>query len=247
MTRIQAIEDNRGYEIIAGVHGIPFWYCWHNQFSRRSDDRAQLFLPWHRAYLHYLDLALNDFVEEGTIAQPWWDWTITREIPQAYEADEIDGNDNPLRRYRMNLTVPNGPPIRRFTRRDPGGHPFATLPTTQAWENALADDDWSSFSDTMQGLHDAVHVWVGGSDGDMGSVATAAFDPIFYAHHAMVDRAWYLWQVRHGINTIPENLLDFVLDPFPQTVRDVLDTKSLGYEYADEVVPIDPVEPDLVG
>jgi len=242
MRRIQAISDNRGFDIIAGVHGAPFWYCWHHQFSRRSDSRAQLFLPWHRAYLHYLDLALNDFAEGG-VAQPWWDWSDLPEVPDSYAVHEIDGQDSPLRRYRMNIDLPTGD-IRRFTRRRPGQNPFARLPSAAAVQAALDDDDWSSFSDAVQDMHDSVHGWVGG---DMGDTTTAAYDPVFYAHHAMVDRIWYLWQVRHGINTVPTELLDTVLDPFAMTVRDVLDTRALGYEYADTAIRIDAVEPDPVG
>ncbi|WP_172292388.1 tyrosinase family protein [Pseudoruegeria sp. HB172150] len=243
MRRIQGISDNRGYNIIAGVHGAPFWYCWHHQFSRRSDNRAQLFLPWHRAYLYYLDLALNDFVEEGGVAQPWWDWTAIREVPEGYEATDIGGEESPLRRYRMNIDLPTGD-IRRFTRRRPGQNPAARLPTETEVATALNDNDWSSFSDRVQNMHDHVHGWVGG---DMGDTTTAAYDPVFYAHHAMVDRIWYLWQIRNGINTITGSLLDIVLDPFAMTVRDVLDTRALGYEYADTAEQIPPVDPVPVG
>ncbi len=241
MRAIQDISDNRRYNFIAGIHGAPSHYCWHHQFSRRSDVRAQVFLPWHRAYLHALDLALNDFSDDD-IAQPWWDWTTLRDVPDSYSATQIDGRDNPLRRFRMNLGLPNGP-LRRNTRRRPGRNPFVDLPTAREFENAIDDDDWSSFSDKLQGLHDDVHVWVGG---DMGSTTAAAYDPIFYAHHAMVDRAWYLWQLKHGINNIPNALLDFVLEPFALNVRDVLDTRTLGYEYADQVIPVEPVSPVLV-
>lgn len=242
LTRIQGISDNRGYNIIAGVHGAPFWYCWHHQFSRRSDTRAQIFLPWHRAYLHYLDLALNDFSEDGMIAQPWWDWTQTRELPEAYRVTDIAGQPNPMRRFRIDIDSSQGP-IRRFTRRSAGDNPFIQLPTAAEVEAALSDSDWSSFADAVENLHDGVHGWVGG---DMTSVTTAAYDPIFYAHHCMIDRLWYLWQVRHGINTVPAELLDFVLDPFSLTVRDVLDTRALGYEYAETVAAIEPVDPDVV-
>ena len=36
-------------------------------------DFANLFLPWHRAYLYFFERALRDRVP--TLAQPWWDWT----------------------------------------------------------------------------------------------------------------------------------------------------------------------------
>ena len=66
----------------------------------------------------------------------------------------------------------------------------------------------------------------------MGDIGVAAFDPLFWAHHAMIDRLWYLWQLRHGVNNIPPNYLNRVLAPFPYTVSQVLDVHSLGYDYA---------------
>ena len=72
----------------------------------------------------------------------------------------------------------------------------------------------------------------------MASVATAAWDPVFWSHHCMIDRLWYLWQIRHGVNNIPPDLLPMVLQPFPLTVRDVLSINSLGYEYAVSLVRI---------
>ncbi len=56
--------------------------------------------------------------------------------------------------------------------------------------------------------HNAVHGAVGGSfrqadgsegDGLMGSVETAAFDPIFWVHHANVDRLWTIWECRNRV------------------------------------------------
>ena len=75
----------------------------------------------------------------------------------------------------------------------------------------------------------------------MTDPATAAFDPIFFAHHCMIDRIWYLWQVRHGNGGIPGDLLDLELIPFGKRVSDVLDVQALGYEYAQTAteVPID--------
>jgi tyrosinase len=72
----------------------------------------------------------------------------------------------------------------------------------------------------------------------MGSVGTAAWDPIFWSHHSNIDRLWYLWQLRHGESNIPPNLLPMVLQPFGLTVRDVLSINALGYEYAVSLVRI---------
>jgi tyrosinase len=48
--------------------------------------------------------------------------------------------------------------------------------------------------------HGAVHVSIGGL---MGSVPTAAQDPIFYLHHANIDRWWNLWLKQGGGRSSP--------------------------------------------
>src|SRR4051812_50036083 len=62
MAAAEAITDNRGYNFIAGFHGAPSWYCWHHQRNPRTPLQARIFLPWHRAYLQWLELALRDRV-----------------------------------------------------------------------------------------------------------------------------------------------------------------------------------------
>jgi tyrosinase len=66
----------------------------------------------------------------------------------------------------------------------------------------------------------------------MGTIVFAGFDPIFWAHHCMIDRIWYLWQLRHGVQNVPPDYMAKPLAPFPLTVGDVLDIHRLGYEYA---------------
>ena len=231
MRDAQALTDNRGYNHIAGFHGAPEWFCWHHQYSRRTPLQARLFLPWHRAYLWWLEQALQDR-RDGT-ALPWWDWTRRRAIPVAYESRTVDGKPNPL--YSTKARAPFAhPPINKQTRRAAGRVQGVQLPTVHEVDDLLRDSDWASFSDRVEDFHDRVHVWVGG---DMGDVTTAAFDPVFFAHHCMIDRLWYLWQIRHG-NRIPHDLLDLELIPFGKSVRDVLDVQRLGYEYAVAATPI---------
>ena len=87
MRASQAISDNRGYNHIAGFHGAPGFYCWHHQRSRLTSVRAQIFLPWHRAYMWWLEQALQDRVAQTAL--PWWDWTRTTQIPDAYAAERV--------------------------------------------------------------------------------------------------------------------------------------------------------------
>jgi tyrosinase len=226
MTAAQAIVDNRGYNYIAGFHGAPGQYCWHHQISRRTPVQARLFLPWHRAYLWWLEQALQDLVPGAAL--PYWDWTTDPQIPSAYASAEIDGQPNPLAATKMYVPTAE-PPLDRMTGRAPGTTPGSRLPTAAEISDLLNDSDWASFSDRLEDFHDHVHVWVGG---DMQDINTAAFDPIFFAHHCQIDRLWYLWQVRHGNGSFPAELLGEPLTPFGKTPGDVLNAQALGYEYA---------------
>jgi tyrosinase len=69
-------------------------------------------------------------------------------------------------------------------------------------------------------------------NGHMGTIEFAAFDPIFWAHHTMVDRIWRVWQLRYPGARPPSSILDQALPPFRMTVRQTLDVTALGYDYA---------------
>ncbi len=237
--KMMAINDNRGYAWFAGLHGIPNFWCWHHRKSQHFRGQLlQLFLPWHRAYLYNFEMAMRDQVPGVTL--PWWDWTLRPPrqtgIPGIFADPRVDGLPNPLFSFRMN--VPNSrPPLNRATARDPA--PDADLPDQASVNDVLTGNtDFSSFTDALESnLHDNIHGWVGG---DMGMVPIAAYDPIFWSHHAMIDRLWWLWQVRNGNGDMQPDLLDVVLAPFTFKVRDVLNVNALGYDYAtaQTVVPI---------
>jgi tyrosinase len=213
----QAIGDDRGYQRWAGIHGLPLPIsCVHHR---------ELFLPWHRAYLYFLEKALQDRVPGVTF--PWWDWTNHAEgIPEAYAKREADGRKNPLFDSPIQPSGRTSPSQTRTTRA-PG--PPGALPSAGAVEGVLENRDFFTFQTQLESIHDGVHVWTGGT---MGSIATAAYDPLFWAHHCMIDRLWYLWQLRHPGAGVPAPLLDRALAPFPMTVRETIDISQLGYDYA---------------
>ena len=247
-TKMQGLasHDNRSWIYWGEYHGFNRYDCWHHSTTgpaqgtpNETDYPYDLFLPWHRAYLHHFDHVVREHNPDAI--QPWWDWTAGG-IPSAY-AEGADSN--PL----ASGPAPDTPdePARQ-TRRFPGDPqqlPSWTEPRDEDGTELLAIDDllklpsFVDFSQQLQNIHDFVHPWVGGTDpndpnvgGDMGTIPRAAFDPIFYAHHTMVDRLWYLWQLKHGTANIPAQYLDKALAPFALTVRQVLDIGALGYEYA---------------
>jgi tyrosinase len=217
ISEAQQIGDDRGYQYWAGVHGLPLPIsCVHHR---------ELFLPWHRAYLYFFEKALQDRVPAATL--PWWDWTNHSEgIPGPYARRKVDGRKNPLFDSPIQASGREAPRQTRTTRAP--GEP-GQLPSPGAVEAALANADFFTFQTQLESIHDGIHVWTGGT---MGSIATSAYDPLFWAHHCMIDRLWYLWQLRHPGAGVPASLLDRALAPFPMTVRDTLQASQLGYDYA---------------
>jgi tyrosinase len=114
-----------------------------------------------------------------------------------------------------------------------------------------------------EGLHNAAHGWVGGllEAGTGGPrlgtmlLPTSTNDPVFFLHHANIDRLWAEWQDAHGINSyqprgcgqeLPEYGClgnagsDRMHPPFDATPNDVADVRALGYLY-DTMSPDAPI------
>jgi tyrosinase len=210
------ISDERGYEYFANWHGVTLGYCRHHE---------DLFLPWHRAYLYYFELALREV--EPTVALPWWDWTASPDIPAAYtDAQDANGKENVLAKAPIQPWGPaeEGP---NETFRKVGAAPVQGPPYDLSY--ALAATSYKDFEQRLWEVHDTVHVWVGGT---MGDPAWAAYDPLFWAHHTMVDRVWRIWQHSSHADNPPAGRLDTPLEPRGMRVRDTLEVRALGYDYA---------------
>lgn len=226
-------SDDRGFQRWAGVHGLPLpSYC----------DQAHgqpAFLPWHRAYLYRFEQALRDTGHD--VMLPWWDWTRTREVPAAYaEQQRPNGQPNPLYSVRINdQALQQGARARDDPRtvflsgrpdtfRQPG-LPGTRLPTGRQIRRLLSYPDFPRFTGNLEDYHGNVHIWVGGH---MTDIPFAAYDPIFWAHHCMIDRLWRIWQLRHPQGSFPANVRKQVMEPFHLTAGKVLDPTTLGYDYS---------------
>jgi tyrosinase len=227
---VKAIADDRGYNYFAGIHGLPLPVGCENAHG------SPYFLPWHRAYLYFFERAIRDRVPEAALA--WWDWRTPAGqrsgIPAALAQRRVDNRVNPLYDApidplaRQQARSRGGDPGPR-TRRQPSNPGDLTLPTPEQIAELMQIRDFGTFSGILEGYHGQVHMWVGGS---MTEVDFAAFDPIFWTHHTMVDRVWRVWQTRHPGAEPPTAILDHALPPFRMTVRQTLSVTALGYDYA---------------
>ncbi|KZN55264.1 tyrosinase family protein [Pseudoalteromonas luteoviolacea] len=94
--------------------------------------------------------------------------------------------------------------------------------------------------------HNKVHVDIGGA---MGDPDTAALDPIFWLHHANIDRLWQSWIARGNSNPKSHAWLNQVFDFHDElgnhvkiSTADVLNTENLDYTYTDNFAGIKQTE-----
>lgn len=176
------------------------------------------FLPWHRVFLSRLGEALRIVDERDFI--PYWQWTVDQQIPDWLD-DFMPGG----------VTTSDGAPIN--ITRTPGTQPAARdLPSQESIQAIMDVDDWFNFSRRLEGVpfgaHNQVHVWVGGT---MNNILLSPADPVFWLHHAEIDRLWHVWQQDHPDQNPNLSGADAVLDPWPETVDQVLDIAGLRYTY----------------
>ncbi|MGH8580631.1 MAG: tyrosinase family protein [Gammaproteobacteria bacterium] len=101
---------------------------------------------------------------------------------------------------------------------------------------ALQQPSFSAFQPSLEGNpHGTVHVMVGG---EMGRVPTSARDPLFWAHHANVDRMWSVWLALDNQRRNPSDSSwlsqSFAFDVEGNnrlTVAQLVNTEALGYRY----------------
>lgn len=165
------------------------------------------FLAWHREYLAKLEARLILANPLATI--PYWDWVVDRAVP----AQLSDPSDLAAWGITRGTLHPN------------------ELPVQADVNTAMSQNSFTSFQTSLEsGPHNWVHNAVGGT---MATSASPA-DPLFWLHHANVDRIWAEWQKMHtGAAHKPSNLTE-TLKPTPiitRKVSEVLSTSSLGYVY----------------
>ncbi len=140
---------------------------------------SYLFWSWHRMYLYWFERIVRKMSGDPGWALPFWNYTASteRQLPPMF------------RDQTSVLYVAN----RNAAMNDGSG----SLPASDVDPSAgLATIDFTAASSSIENTpHNAVHVDIGGW---MGSIPTAAQDPIFYLHHCNIDRLWNLWLKQGG-------------------------------------------------
>jgi tyrosinase len=244
-------SNPRGWEYQAAIHGLeaevpdnltPYWaQCQHG---------SSFFLPWHRMYLlHFERIVATQIKALGGPADwalPYWDYSSEpawRALPPGFRGHTLaDGSPNPLfvaeRRGAANAGA-------RFLQdRDVDLEDALTAdPETDGFFGGEQPGHSSGeFGQLEFTVHNRVHGRIGGL---MGNPDFAALDPIFWLHHANIDRLWEVWLARdpghHNLTTqfwLRGVSFDFHGNdgqPVSMLTADVLDltAPALDYSYED--------------
>ncbi|KAJ8322961.1 hypothetical protein QVD99_007360 [Batrachochytrium dendrobatidis] len=171
-----------------------------------SGDLAHLsaqLLPWHRVFTlnfeHLLRTACG-----YTDPLPYWDWSIDSQAPEKSMvwSNTFIGGDGaantdciatgPFANFQVN--VPSRHCIkRRFELKSDNGSMMGALYSPAELATIFSTAiDYDSFRMTIEdNPHNSIH---GGVGGDMDDPITSANDPVFFLHHANIDRLWWIWQ-----------------------------------------------------
>jgi tyrosinase len=186
----------------------------HRMHSMNGIVGTYRFLPWHRIYLVKFEAELR-LLDDGLFV-PYWDWINDRGVP-AWLDDLLP----------QGLTDLNGNPI--VVSRAPGQDPDTPdLPAQADLDAVNAQTQYVPFTRALEGIHNTIHNWVGGI---MSDIMYSPCDPIFWLHHAFIDRTWSLWQAPNAGQAPPLTGADRVMDPWAETLDDALDAAGLGYAY----------------
>ncbi|KAI3509708.1 hypothetical protein L1887_25222 [Cichorium endivia] len=261
--RIHCAYCNGGYSQIAS--GFPD--------KTLQIHNSWLFFPFHRWYLYFYERILGKLIDDPTFALPYWNWDVPSGmgVPAFFEED---GKKNPAFDAFRNVNHVSAAAIvdLDYNGSDSGATCLQQISTNlgamykQMVSNAAdplsffggefraGDDPYGngdpSIGSIEAGCHTAVHRWVGNprmlNNEDMGNFYSAGYDPLFYVHHANVDRMWKVWKdlgiQGHSEPTDPDwlNASYVFYDENEELVRvynkDCVQIENLKYDF--EVSPL---------
>jgi len=244
------------------------------RFWAQCQHFTWFFLPWHRMYLlHFERIVADTVVSLGGPADwalPYWNYSDpananARRIPRAFrEARTAAGASNPLLIAARNPGCNTGAIVADLDEVD------VATPLTEPDFSGPGGGGGTGFGGPRTGFnhgrgqggmleatpHGSMHVAVGGW---MGRFHTAGLDPLFWLHHANIDRLWSVWRARDAAHVDPTDARwlsgvkfefhDAAGNIVVHTAKQVVDTTAaaLGYEYEDISDPVGVPEAIVVG
>ncbi|MFZ6744380.1 tyrosinase family protein [Undibacterium sp. JH2W] len=271
--RTRPATDPTSWSYQAGIHGFnkdnPYWAHvgpvpspgQQTEYWKQCQHGSWYFLPWHRMYLAYFEqIVAKTIVDLGGPTDwslPFWNYSDSNnpnatKLPPAFTAGTAASNPlqmPPAGQYpgrKHNFVEHKDVTLAALKTLVFQGAPTGVPPGFGGPVTGFSHSG-KTHGDLEHLPHDMVHVDIGGA---MGDPRTAGLDPIFWLHHANIDRLWQVWlnlgHSRH--NPLDTAWLNFAFDfhdatgsPKALKVAEVLDTtKVLGHGYSYQGVPTSP-------
>lgn len=149
---------------------------WRQVHETTCPHGVPYFISWHRGYLYYFEMQLRITSGDPTLNLPYWDYYSSPVLPAEF-TDPAPSNPLYLPRTGTNVynalsLWPFAPEVWNFQRG-----------TTNAFEARIESTP-----------HNPIHDLIGG----IMSTMQSPLDPIFFLHHANIDRLTHAWALPDG-------------------------------------------------
>ncbi|HDR7671410.1 TPA: tyrosinase family protein [Bacillus wiedmannii] len=211
----------------------------HNMHGSMGPIGLLRFLGWHRRYLLAFEEALQNADHllrpeaETLISVPYWRWVDP--FPEWLQEflpfpDPRTGGPVPPRTLSGSELKPSSSDIHfiinSFEQQLPGSNVDGYTKFTYGLEGFGRRSDNSRLP-----AHNQIHAWVGGI---MNDTSYSPSDPVFWLHHAEVDRLWHIWQKQHPDLHPALTGNDSIMDPWTESYNQLGSITMLGYSYQSE-------------
>jgi tyrosinase len=264
--RKRPINDPTSWYYQAAIHGYDgnpdFWDATGTlpvgkdrlKFWNQCQHGSWFFLPWHRMYLAYFEQIVGQTIIDlgGPLdwALPFWNYSDATnpdalKVPPAFLQPNAKSNGLWIDLREGDQVIAGHENLRDLDPKDfigsgrPAGYGFG------GGDTPFSHDGSKGGSIEMH-IHGNVHMDISGA---MGSFETAGLDPLFWLHHANIDRLWQVWlNLGERVNPSVSSWLDFSFEFHDKSkkvvsmkCKDVEDTRNVlsGYTYQD-VLPDQP-------
>ncbi|KAF8246821.1 Di-copper centre-containing protein [Wilcoxina mikolae CBS 423.85] len=211
-------EDYQGVHILAAdfIHYVGHFMPWH-RYMVATYERELRDLCEYEGAQPYWDWTLDVTTDDSIFSSPVFDPKTGFGGNGPYRKNPDPKPPSPVPGRTGGGCVPNGPfknltlnlgPLKNVTKnphcltRDISPLLMNRVLTAERVEYARSKKDFAHFDIEVQGgitfdtitYHGGGHLGIGGELGIMADIYASPGDPIFYLHHAQVDRLWWLWQ-----------------------------------------------------
>ena len=186
---VNAIATMRSYANQASPGSLSYWS---NVHVNTCPHGVPYFISWHRGYLYHFEQQLRTVSGNPNLTLPYWDYYSYATLPVEF-TDPAPGNPLYVPRQSSNVYAALSMA------------PFAS--TVRNFQRGKSN----AFEPSIEDVHNPVHDLIGG----VMSTMQSPLDPIFFLHHASVDRLTHAWSLLSG-KTMPKSA-----NPYSSTNSDI--------------------------